>query len=96
MSSGYLSATTSKRDKAIMIIAMAYGMTLILIMNLEVKSLPGVIFRVLRKQREMISEALNIDCMEYMSTVPDKFFDLAIVDPPYGINAPKMAMGGGL
>ena len=44
----------------------------------------------------MISEALNIDCMEYMSTVPDKFFDLAIVDPSYGINAPKMAMGGGL
>ena len=29
-------------------------------------------------------ELLNIDCMEYMSTVPDKFFDLAIVDPPYG------------
>jgi len=27
----------------------------------------------------------NIDCMEYMSTVEDKFFDLAIVDPPYGI-----------
>jgi len=22
--------------------------------------------------------------MEYMSTVPDKFFDLAVVDPPYG------------
>lgn len=32
-------------------------------------------------------ELLNIDCMEYMSTVPDKFFDLAIVDPPYGIGA---------
>jgi site-specific DNA-methyltransferase (adenine-specific) len=30
-------------------------------------------------------ELLNCDCMEYMSTVPDKFFDLAIVDPPYGI-----------
>ena len=29
---------------------------------------------------------LNIDCMEYMSTVPDNHFDLAIVDPPYGIN----------
>lgn len=29
---------------------------------------------------------LNIDCMEYMATVPDKYFDLAIVDPPYGIN----------
>jgi tRNA G10 N-methylase Trm11 len=23
--------------------------------------------------------------MEYMATLPDKFFDLAIVDPPYGI-----------
>jgi len=32
---------------------------------------------------EMIT-LLNIDCMEYMSTVPDKYFDLAIVDPPYG------------
>jgi len=29
-------------------------------------------------------ELLNVDCMEYMKTVPDKFFDLAIVDPPYG------------
>jgi len=30
-------------------------------------------------------ELLNVDCMEYMATVPDKYFDLAIVDPPYGI-----------
>ena len=30
------------------------------------------------------SIALNIDCMEYMATLPDKAFDLAIVDPPYG------------
>lgn len=28
---------------------------------------------------------LNMDNMEYMATVPDKYFDLAIVDPPYGI-----------
>jgi site-specific DNA-methyltransferase (adenine-specific) len=28
---------------------------------------------------------LNIDCMEYMKTCKDKEFDLAIVDPPYGI-----------
>ena len=28
-----------------------------------------------------------MDCMEYMKDIPDKFFDLAIVDPPYGINA---------
>ena len=32
-------------------------------------------------------ELLNIDCMEYMATLPDKAFDLAIVDPPYGIGA---------
>jgi site-specific DNA-methyltransferase (adenine-specific) len=30
-------------------------------------------------------ELLNIDCMGYMRTLPDKSFDLAIVDPPYGI-----------
>ena len=30
-------------------------------------------------------ELLNCDCMEYMAKVPDKYFDLAIVDPPYGI-----------
>ena len=29
---------------------------------------------------------LNCDCMEYMATLPDKAFDLAIVDPPYGIH----------
>ena len=28
---------------------------------------------------------LNMDCMEYMATLPDKAFSLAIVDPPYGI-----------
>ena len=40
-------------------------------------------------------ELLNMDCMEYMKTVPDKHFDLAIVDPPYGINAGKMTLGKG-
>jgi site-specific DNA-methyltransferase (adenine-specific) len=28
----------------------------------------------------------NEDCMELMARHPDKHFDLAIVDPPYGIN----------
>ena len=32
----------------------------------------------------MSIELLNIDCMEYMATLPDKAFDLAIVDPAYG------------
>lgn len=26
----------------------------------------------------------NMDCVEAMKQFPDKFFDLAIVDPPYG------------
>jgi site-specific DNA-methyltransferase (adenine-specific) len=34
----------------------------------------------------MISEVKNIDCIEYMSQFPDNYFELAIVDPPYGIN----------
>lgn len=37
-------------------------------------------------------ELLNTDCMEYMATLPDKAFDLAIVDPPYGIGI-NMNMG---
>ena len=32
-------------------------------------------------------EITNEDNMELMSRFPDKYFDLAIVDPPYGINA---------
>lgn len=32
-----------------------------------------------------ISEVTNEDCMIMMKRYPDKFFDLAIVDPPYGI-----------
>lgn len=31
--------------------------------------------------------AINGDCMDYMKSLPDKAFDLAIVDPPYGIDA---------
>lgn len=31
------------------------------------------------------SEVFNMDCMDYMRQFPDKHFELAIVDPPYGI-----------
>ena len=31
----------------------------------------------------------HADCMEIMKQYPDKYFDLAIVDPPYGIGAGK-------
>lgn len=32
----------------------------------------------------MASEYLNMDCLEGMREYPDNYFDLAIVDPPYG------------
>ncbi|WDO13073.1 site-specific DNA-methyltransferase [Flavobacterium sp. WW92] len=39
------------------------------------------------------STVFNLDCMEVMRNYPDNHFDIAIVDPPYGINAPNMNMG---
>lgn len=36
-----------------------------------------------------ISEVYNVDCLEYMRSLPDKYFDLCIADPPYGINIEK-------
>ena len=33
-----------------------------------------------------LNKLYNMDCMEGMKLFPDKYFDLAIVDPPYGIN----------
>ena len=32
----------------------------------------------------------NMDCMDGMAQFPDKFFELAIVDPPYGIGCMSM------
>ena len=37
----------------------------------------------------------NEDNMELMARYPNNHFDLAIVDPPYGIDAGKMTMGSG-
>ena len=41
----------------------------------------------------MKSETYNMDCMEYMAGLPDKAFDLAIVDPPYGLGEALVAGG---
>lgn len=30
------------------------------------------------------SIALNQDCLSYMKTLPDGYFDLAVCDPPFG------------
>jgi site-specific DNA-methyltransferase (adenine-specific) len=35
--------------------------------------------------RSVVSEVYNMDCIELMRSYKDKHFDLAIVDPPYGI-----------
>ncbi|WP_396179538.1 DNA methyltransferase [Flavobacterium sp.] len=37
----------------------------------------------------MKNEVFNMDCIEGMKQYPDNYFELAIVDPPYGINADK-------
>jgi len=39
-----------------------------------------------------VSKVYNIDCLEYFRSIPDSFFDLAIVDPPYGL--PKGCSNG--
>jgi len=31
-----------------------------------------------------MNQAYNMDCMDAMKSMPDKFFDLAVVDPVYG------------
>lgn len=35
----------------------------------------------------------NADCMSIIQDMPDNTFSLAIIDPPYGINAARMNMG---
>jgi site-specific DNA-methyltransferase (adenine-specific) len=41
------------------------------------------------------SRVYQMDCIEAMKQYPDKYFDLAVVDPPYGIGANKMQLGNG-
>lgn len=36
--------------------------------------------------KEPTSTVHNMDCMDYMKTLPDNTFNLAVVDPPYGIS----------
>jgi site-specific DNA-methyltransferase (adenine-specific) len=44
----------------------------------------------------MRSEVNNSDCLEAMRAMPDNAFDLAIVDPPYGIGADKKNAHSGI
>jgi len=38
-------------------------------------------------------DLIHGDCMDYMDTLPDNAFELAIVDPPYGIGVGSMRLG---
>jgi site-specific DNA-methyltransferase (adenine-specific) len=40
------------------------------------------------------SEVYNEDCIEVMKRYPDKYFDLAVVDPPYGLGEKLTERGG--
>lgn len=44
----------------------------------------------------MTSEVFNTDCLEYMRTLPDKAFQLAIADPPYGVSYARGKNGYGV
>ena len=44
--------------------------------------------------KNIISEVYNMDCVAGMREYPDKYFDLAIVDPPYGLERFKANDGG--
>ena len=35
---------------------------------------------------KLLGKIINADCMDVMKDIPDKYFELAIVDPQYGIN----------
>lgn len=41
----------------------------------------------------MLPGFYNMDCMDALKQLPDKFFDLGIVDPPYGINVASHELG---
>lgn len=43
-----------------------------------------------------ISEVYNMDCLAYMQAIPDKFFDIAIVDPPYQLKKSSVRGSGKL
>ena len=40
------------------------------------------------------SEVYNTDCIEYMRTLPNNHFDLAVCDPPYGHGNDESLLGG--
>jgi site-specific DNA-methyltransferase (adenine-specific) len=46
-------------------------------------------------KKEPISEVFNMDCVAYMKTLPDDYFDLCIADPPYSHSNSEVIIKGG-
>ena len=47
-----------------------------------------------KRRAGMRSEAHNTDCIEFMRSLPDKCFSLAVCDPPYGKGNDESLVGG--
>ena len=47
-----------------------------------------------KQSRTMRNEVYNCDCIEYMRTLPDHYFDIAVCDPPYGSANSEEYIGG--
>ena len=47
------------------------------------------------KMIEELNRIINDDCLNVMKQIPDKYFDLCLTDPPYGINVAKNGKVGG-
>lgn len=45
---------------------------------------PGAGFSYLQEETMLGAGFYNMDCMDALKEYPDGYFDLAIVDPPYG------------
>lgn len=55
--------------------------------KIEIPQMSDALHPLLQQALVSGSAVFNMDCIEFMKQVPDKFFHLAIVDPPYGIGA---------
>lgn len=54
---------------------------------------PHVVRSAFSVRNDAVSELYNMDCIEGMKHYPDKWFDLAICDPPYNIDNKKSLTG---
>ena len=52
--------------------------------NLQISTQPPLVIADVSRCPSI--QFINADCVEVMKTFNDKQFDLAIVDPPYGLN----------